>query len=137
MALGGSLVLLLMLGLGAGIARAISVGDAGELPRLIGAALAYAPALWVFAGLAAMLFGLFPRAVGVAWGALGVVVFIGWLGPFLKLPDWAYDISPLEHVPRLPVAEFSMASELVLLAVSVALVAVGLGAFRRRDLASG
>jgi ABC-2 type transport system permease protein len=137
MALGGSLVLLLMLGLGAGIARAISVGDAGELPRLIGAALAYAPALWVFAGLAAMLFGLFPRAVGVAWGALGVVVFIGWLGPFLKLPDWAYDVSPLEHVPRLPVAEFSMASELVLLAVSVALVAVGLGAFRRRDLASG
>jgi ABC-2 type transport system permease protein len=61
MALGGSVVLLLAFGLGTGIARAISTGDAGELPRLIGAGLAYAPALWVFGGLAAALSsGSFP-----------------------------------------------------------------------------
>ena len=137
MALGGSFFVLLMLGLGTGIGRAISIGDAGELPRLIGASLAYAPALWVFAGLAVVLFGLFPRATNAAWAALGVVVFIGWLGPLLKLPDWAYDISPLEHVPRMPVADFTVVSMLILLAVTAAFVAVGLGGFRRRDLASG
>ena len=137
MAVGGSFVLLLVLGLGTGVGRAMSIGDAGELPRLIGASLAYAPALWVFVGVAVVLFGLFPRATSAAWGALAIVIFIGWLGPFLKLPEWAYDISPLEHVPRLPVAEFSLVSEVVLLAVASVLLAVGLDGFRRRDLASG
>jgi hypothetical protein len=47
---------------GTGIARAISVGDGGELPQLMGAAVAYAPALWVFGGVAGALFGLVPRA---------------------------------------------------------------------------
>jgi ABC-2 type transport system permease protein len=108
-----------------------------KIPRLTGASLAYAPGVWVFVGVAALLFGLFPRAASAAWGALGVVVFIGWLGPFLKLPDWAYDISPLEHVPRLPVADFSLVSEAILLAVAALLVGAGIRAFRRRDLAYG
>jgi ABC-2 type transport system permease protein len=134
MALGGSAVLLLALGAGTGIARAVSVGDAGELPRVIGAALAYAPALWVFVGLAAALFGVAPRLVGVAWGVLGVLAFVGFMGPFLQLPDWVYDLSPLEHVSRLPVADFSLAPELVLTLIAAALVAIGLLAFDRRDL---
>jgi ABC-2 type transport system permease protein len=134
MALGGSVVLLLAFGLGTGIARAISTGDAGELPRLIGAGLAYAPALWVFGGLAAALFGLVPRAAAAAWGVLAVIAFIGFLGPILQLPDWSYDLSPLEHVPTLPVADFSVAPELVLTAVAAGLVGLGLVAFRRRDL---
>jgi ABC-2 type transport system permease protein len=134
MALGGSVVLLLAFGLGTGIARAISTGDAGELPRLIGAGVAYAPALWVFGGLAAALFGFVPRAAAAAWGVLAVIAFIGFLGPILQLPDWSYDLSPLEHVPTLPVAGFSVAPELILAAIAAALVGLGLVAFRRRDL---
>ena len=38
MPLGGGAVLLLAYGFGTGIARAISVGEAGQLPRLMGAA---------------------------------------------------------------------------------------------------
>jgi ABC-2 type transport system permease protein len=136
MALGGSVVLLLAFGLGTGIARAIGVGDVGELPRLMSAALAYAPALWVFGGLATALFGLVPRAVAAVWGVFAVIVFVGFLGPILQLPDWTYDLSPLEHVSTLPVAEFSVIPELVLTAISAVLVSVGLVAFRRRDLQS-
>jgi ABC-2 type transport system permease protein len=134
-ALGGSVVLLLAVGAGTGVTRAIAAEDAGQLPRLIGAALAYAPALWVFAGLAAALFGLVPRAVGVAWAAFGVLAFVGMMGPLLQLPDWIYDLSPLEHVPRLPVAELSVGPELALTAMAGALTAVGMFAFRRRDIA--
>jgi ABC-2 type transport system permease protein len=134
MALGGSVVLLFAFGLGTGIARSASTGDAGELPRLIGAALAYAPALWVFCGVAAALFGFVPRAASVTWGFLALVVLINILGPLLQLPDWSYDLSPLEHVPTLPVADFSVVPELILTALAAALVSVGLVSFRRRDL---
>jgi ABC-2 type transport system permease protein len=135
-AFGGSTVLLLVLGLGFGLAHAIASGDAGQLPRLVGIALAYAPALWVFVGVAALLFGVAPRLVGVAWAVLGVIAFVGFIGPLLRLPEWLFDLSPLEHVPRLPVADFSVAPELILTAIAAALTAVGLVAFRRRDLAS-
>jgi len=133
-ALGGSTALLLVLGLAFGLARSVSADDPGEIPRLVGASLAYAPALWVFVGLAAALFGVVPRIVGLMWGFVGVIAFVGFIGPLLKLPDWIYDLSPLEHVPRLPVADFSVAPESVLTAVAAALVAIGLVAFRGRDL---
>jgi ABC-2 type transport system permease protein len=134
MALAGSVVLLAALGLGAGVARSLSERDAGELPRLVGAALAYAPALWIFVGLVAALYGLAPRATGAAWGALAAVVLAGWLGPLLQLPDWVYELSPAEHVPRLPVADFSVAPLAILTLVAAGLLAVGLAGFRRRDL---
>jgi polyether ionophore transport system permease protein len=136
-ALAGSGGLLLAYGLGAGITRAGSGGDAGDLPKLIGAALAYTPALWVFAGLATLLFGLAPRLVGVAWAVLGALAFIGFLGPVLHLPDWVFDVSPVEHVPRLPVADLDLAPLAVLAAVAAGLLATGLAAFRRRDLSPG
>ena len=37
--------------------------------------------------------------------------------PLLQLPDWVYDLSPLEHVPRLPVADFTVVPLIALTAV--------------------
>jgi ABC-2 type transport system permease protein len=135
MALGGSVVLMFAYGVGVGITRAISAEDIGALPRLIGAALSYTPALWVFAGLAVALFGLLPRAVGAAWALLGLVAFVGFLGPLLQLPAWVYDLSPVERIPDLPVADFSAGPLVALTLIAAALVGVGLLGFRRRDLA--
>ncbi len=134
MALGGSVVLLFSYGLGLGITRAISAADVGELPRLIGASLAYTPALWVFVGIAAALVGLLPRAVGATWVLLGLAAFVGFLGPLLQLPDWVYDLSPVEHIPDLPVADFTATPLIVLTVIAAGLVAVGLVGFRRRDV---
>lgn len=128
--------MLLVSGLGVGITRSIGAGDAAELPKLIGASLSYAPALWVFVGLVAALFGVASRIVPAVWGVLGALAFVGFIGPLLQLPDWVFDLSPLEHVSRLPVAKFSVAPELVLTAIAGALAAIGVIAFRQRDLAS-
>jgi ABC-2 type transport system permease protein len=136
-ALTGSTALLLVIGLGFGVSAAISQSDVSELPRMIGAASAYAPALWVFVGLAAALFGVVPRFAGAVWAVLAGIAFIGFLGPLLQLPDWVFELSPLEHVPRLPVADFDAAPELVLTLIAGALAAVGVIGFRRRDLAGG
>jgi ABC-2 type transport system permease protein len=136
-ALAGSAAMLLASGLGFGLATAVSTGDAEALPRLVASSLAYAPALWIFVGVAATLFGAVPRLAGLAWGALGAIAFVGFLGPLLQLPDWVFQLSPLEHVPRMPVADFDVVPELVLTAIAGGLLAIGVLAFRRRDLATG
>jgi polyether ionophore transport system permease protein len=133
-ALGGSAAMLLVFGVGVGITRSIDAGEVGELPRLIIASLAYTPALWMFVGLVAALFGVAPRIVPAVWAVLGAIAFVGFIGPLLQLPDWVFDVSPLEHVSRLPVAAFSVVPELALTAIATALVAIGVFRFRRRDI---
>ena len=123
-------------GLGAGIADAFASDDAGRLPELVGASLAMVPAVWVLIGVAVAIFGLLPRAMGAAWGALGACFLVSYLGPLLSLPEWVMDLSPYNHVPLLPAADASAGPLLALTAVAAALVALGVIAFRRRDVAA-
>jgi ABC-2 type transport system permease protein len=134
MAIAGTVVVLGATGLGTGVAEALASNDAGRLPELFGSSLALAPAVWVLVGAAVALYGLVPRAISVAWGLLGACFLVGILGPLLSLPDWVMDISPFSHVPLLPAAELTVTPLIVLTAVAAALTAIGLTAFRRRDV---
>jgi ABC-2 type transport system permease protein len=131
MALGGSALVLAATGLGAGV----GTQDASEIPRLIGAALAQLPAVWVLGAVVAALFGLAPEAVRLAWAALGACFLLWFLGPLLDLPGWILDLSPYEHVPAIPAVGFAAAPLLALTAFAAALTAAGLVGFQRRDTA--
>ncbi|OLT10901.1 ABC transporter permease [Actinomadura sp. CNU-125] len=133
-ALAGGAAMLLLTGLGAGAAAAVAVGDAGLLPRTVGAALAYVPAVWITGGAALALFGLAPRAIAATWAIVWYAVFVTTFGGLLRLPGWTNDLSPFGHVPRLPGADLRWAPLLILTAIAAALLAVGFAAFRRRDL---
>jgi ABC-2 type transport system permease protein len=130
----GGTGMLLLTGVGLGLTAAAGSGDAGLFWEIVGAALAYAPALWLTAGLAVTVFGLMPRAIGLAWALLAYAVLIVYLGGLLQLPGWMLDLSPYTHVPRLPADEFTAPPLVILTALAAVLVAAGLFGFRRRDL---
>lgn len=133
-ALGGSVIVLAAGGLGIGVAYGIVSSDPAQVPRLLGAALVQLPAVWLLVGLAAALFGLLPRAVGVAWAALAACLVVGLFGELLDLPGWLSGVSPFEHLPRPPAADVSVVSLAVVTAAAACLVSAGLGGFRRRDV---
>jgi ABC-2 type transport system permease protein len=134
-ALIGSALLLAVAGTVTGLAEGLSQGDVGtQLPRLLGAAMVQAPAVWVLAGIATALFGLLPRLTSLAWAALVVFLLLGQLGPLLRLSQWALDISPFTHLPKLPGGEFTATPLVWLVVVTAALTAAGLAGFRRRDV---
>lgn len=123
-------------GAGVGIAYAATGGGARQVPRLLAASLAYVPAACVLTALAVALFGFSSRWIVVAWGALGACFVIGMFGSLLGLPQWVVGLSPFQHTPAVP-ADGVRALPLVVLSLTTAgLVAVGLRAFRARDLAS-
>ena len=96
------------------------------------------PAALALGGFVVALFGLLPRWSGpLAWAALAVALVMGQLGSLLDLPQWALNLSPFTHVPRVPAEAFSVTPVILLLLAAVALGAVGFAAFRRRDLAIG
>lgn len=133
----GPVVLLLAAGLFLGIGEGVSAGSMG---RSIGDALLAAavqlPAAWVLTGLGLALFGWLPRLVAASWGVLVVFLALGQLGPMLHVPQWAMDVSPFTHVPKLPGGSFDGAPMGWLLLIAIALSVAGFAGFRRRDLAT-
>jgi ABC-2 type transport system permease protein len=130
----GMVGLLLVAGLATGLGAAVSVGDASYVGDLTAAHLAHAPGVLVLLGLAALLFGVLPRAIGATWLLVGYSLFAGLFGSVTDHPQWLRNVSPLVHTGQPPLDAISWTASALLLAVAAGLTAGGLAAFRRRDL---
>lgn len=134
-ALLGPAAALVAAGLGAGVTYGASVGEVGrQTVRLVGAALVQLPAVWVLAGLAIALFGLFPRLSAAAWAGPAACLLLGLVGAAVQLDQWVLDLSPFAHVPSLPGGGVQLLPVAVLILIAAALAAGGLAGLRRRDL---
>jgi ABC-2 type transport system permease protein len=129
----GTLVVLGAGGLGTGLFYGLASGDLGELPRLLWAAMAFAPAALLLGGVAVLLFGWAPRAAMVAWAALAICFVFAYLGVLLDIPRWLLNLSPFEHVPGAPVETITAGPLLWLTVIAVALAGIGMLGWRRRD----
>jgi ABC-2 type transport system permease protein len=136
-ALVGSVVVLVAAGLGQGLAYGLTISDAGQIPRLIGVALVYLPAVWLVIALAVVGFGWLPRiAAALAWTAVGYCAVVALFGDSFDLPAWFQQASPFTHTPEAPLEAVTAAPLLTIGAIVVLLLTGGLAGFRRRDLAS-
>jgi len=133
----GTVAILVATGLGAGLGYGYRSGGGGaEVARLTGAGLAQAPAALVIGGIAVALFGLAPKAsVAGSWSALGVAAAMLFLGATLQLSHWVLDVSPFQHLPKLPGGPVGVAPLVWLSLIALALGVIGLAGLRRRDIA--
>jgi ABC-2 type transport system permease protein len=131
----GTAAVLAALGLTSGFAYGLSTGDlTGQLPALLGAAIAQLPAALLLGGITVLLFGLAPRASAAIWGILAVCMLISELGEILKLPQIIRDLSPFTHSPKLPGGDVSNTALITLTLTGMALLIAGLAGFRHRDI---
>lgn len=124
----GSMVLLAITGIGAGVSEGLGGHDVSHvLPSRLGAAFMQLPAVVLVTTL--VLFAVLPRHTAAGWGLLGVFGFPPLAGPELKVSHYVLDISPFTHVPKLPAAAVS-ATPLITMGVLALLgVAITLAAF--------
>jgi ABC-2 type transport system permease protein len=130
----GTVVLMLAAGLGTGVGAAIVTGEAAYVWELAPAHLNHVPAVLVVLGVAALLFGVLPRAVPATWALVAYGVFVGTFGQLLDVPEAAFGVSPYEHAAQPPTDAVAWAPLTVLALLAVALIAVSLLTFRRRGV---
>ncbi len=133
-AVAGTTAIMAVTGSAIGAGFALMTGDAGQIPRILGAALVMVPAMLVMAGVTLLVHGAAPRLGLLAWGGLVFVCVVGMLGTVLKLPQWTLELSPYQHVPALPAESFSLLPLAVLCIVAAAFTALGVVAVERRDI---
>ncbi|MHB8050676.1 MAG: ABC transporter permease [Coriobacteriia bacterium] len=130
----GVVVIMAVAGAMTGLGAASALGNNSLIWDVTAAHLNHVPPVLVVLGVAALLFGLLPRATGAAWAVVAYGFMMGTFGALMDLPEVAFTLSPFEHPARMPLEEFEVVPVVVLVAIAAALVAAGLVAFRRRDL---
>jgi ABC-2 type transport system permease protein len=131
----GTAGLLAVTGVSAGLAYGSRIHDvAGQVPRLLGAAMVQTPAALVLAGLGMALYGLTPRLSSLTWvGLIGCFVLLE-LGALLGLDQRLVNASPFAHVPKLPGSAVTATPLLWLTGVGLLGIVAGLAGLRRRDI---
>ncbi len=115
---------------------AVSGSSAGWVPLLKGG-LNIVPLVLLFGGLAALVYGLRPRATGaMAFALVGVAYGIEVIGGSVKAPQWVLDVSPFTHLAPVPAVPFDGKSAGVMAGVAVVAALAGAVAFARRDTAA-
>lgn len=132
----GTVTVMCAAGFFTGLSYILATGDPTDnIPALVGAALAYVPALLVMGGLIITCIGIAPRAAAsVAWLSFIGLFFLNQLGALLKLPEWVEKVSPFSHVPVAPSEAITVRPLLLLSLVAFSLFIIGFTTFRRRNL---
>ncbi|MFE0423889.1 ABC transporter permease [Streptomyces sp. NPDC058953] len=130
-AFGGAVAVVTAAGLG------LAIGHGKDAGAVVGAALVLLPAVWLLAGVAVLVYGLFPRYAPAAWSLVGLALAIGWLGPALDLPAAVLNLSPFSHLPKMPGDAMSWPPVLLLTGLAAVTTGAGLLSLRRRDLLTG
>jgi ABC-2 type transport system permease protein len=134
-AFAGPVAILASFGLIAGLTYGLSVGQpTSQLLRVLTASLAYAPAMWVIAGIATAQFGMAPRWAALSWTAIVVMIFIDLGGEFQLLNQAILNISPLTHVPKILLGQGNPIALIALTLVALLFMSVGLVGFTKRDV---
>jgi ABC-2 type transport system permease protein len=134
-ALLGSAVAILIAGVLAGLTYGVAAHDVvGKLLMVVTTAAVQLPAVWLPAAVAVAVFGLAPRFSPVAWGVLVGFVALYLIGSLSGFPQWVLDLEPFAHIPRVTGGAFTVVPLLWLSVIDVALIALGMAAFRRRDI---
>lgn len=128
-------LVLIIFALSMGLSYGLIIGELSDIiPRILGAAMIYLPAVWAFTGISMLLFGLIPRLSSLSWVTLALVVIIDLLGEFYDLSPWILDISPFTHIPRLMIGDSISSSLILLLVVAMFLIMMGVWGYQRRDI---
>lgn len=132
----GTTMLQVVLGFGFGVANGAQMHNFSGLPKTLGAALVYLPAVWVIVGIAYALLALAPGWTNLGWLLIGAVIIVDEFGPMFSWPTAVLGVSPFHHVPHMPSSTMAWMPTLALTALAAVIGVLAFAQYRRRDLAT-
>lgn len=129
-----SIVLLFAAGLGFWLTGTIFLVEPITFATIMGTMVAQLPAAWLIIGITTVLVGWLPKFANSANLLIAFMFFISFFGAMLSLPQFVMNLSPLSHIPSLPIDDFSLISFLVMTVIAACLVLIGFVGYNKRDI---
>lgn len=114
--------------------RAEDASDWSLAGRYAVSALALSPGLLLVCGVAMALVGWLPRLYGITWAVIGWTFFTTWMPAIIDIPGWMARLQPWGYLSLIPRDTMDWTPFLVETGIAVALIALGLVGYRRRDM---
>ncbi|ALX49308.1 ABC transporter permease [Lentibacillus amyloliquefaciens] len=127
-------VMLFLAVAGLWVAGASVTEEPFEFGKIIGAGLAFYPALLVMIGLAVFLIGFAPKLSSLVWLYLFYSFIVLYFGNMFQFPAWVSKLSPFGYIPELPVDEMEWMPVIILTVIAIGLAIVGMFGYRKRDI---
>lgn len=96
--------------------------------------LVLVPGLVLVVGVAMALTGWAPGLYLLAWILVAWSMFAAWIGALFDLPEWLLKLHPWGHLTHLPGNTLDWTPLWITTAIGLALIALGLAGYRRRDI---
>lgn len=130
----GSLILQTLAGFGVGIGASLTTGDWSLCRSALIGHIIQTPAVWLLFGIAITFYGIAPRFIGVTWAVFAWGAALSLFGDILQFKDAVLATSVFRTIGQYPNETISWGVIGLLLALSIALLTIGVQGFRRRDL---
>lgn len=127
-------VMLSLATIGLWVASTAVMDDPFRFGTIYGAAIVYYPAMLVMIGMATMLIGFVSKLTSLIWLYVFYSFIVIYLGGLFQFPEWVEKLSPYGYIPQLPVEEMEYVSVTILILIALALMAVGLIGYNKRDI---
>ena len=134
MAVVAAIVIQLLSALGMWAGAAATMDSPLALGVFLKSAFNALPPILVFAAITVLLLGVLPRLIPVVWIYVVYAFFVDYVGGFLTISKVFAKLSPFGLVAQYPTEAFAPLPIIVLLVVSVVLSAIGITAYRARDI---
>ena len=110
------------------------VGQHLAFGSVVAAGLNCIPLIVLSTGTAVVVLAIAPRAVAFIYAPIAIAYLWDALGTAIKAPSWSLDLSPFHVLAAVPAQKFALLPATVLTVIGLVFMAVGVSAFRRRDL---
>ncbi|MGP4042136.1 ABC transporter permease [Gracilibacillus sp. D59] len=114
-------------------AGAAAMDDPIPFVNILKAGMSYLPAMLIILAIANLLFAFLPKWTPLVWAYLVFSFFTVYLGGMIDIPEKISNISSFNHIPQIPVEEFSWTPLLILLAIGIISLVISQFGYRNRD----
>lgn len=129
-----AVVMIFVAGLGLYAGQFYSMDTPLDFDMVIQSAIVYIPAILSFVGIGTVVIGWGIKLTTLVYAYLAYTFLVNYLGTLLNVKDWMKDITPFEHIPSLPIDDFTSGPIITLLLIFIILCVIGVIGFNRKDI---
>jgi ABC-2 type transport system permease protein len=130
-----AVVVVALVGAAAAWVGTATVGSTVAIGDAVLAAVNVVPVAWLALGVGVAVLGVLPRLTGaLTYGLVLAAYLLDFIGGMLELPGPVIEASPFRQLAAVPAESVDLLPLVVMVAIALAATAIGVLAFRRRDL---